>query len=98
MKANQFDKLQTFLERLEEAKIHYQLMHTRDEAVTVLAYAPGEYWEIDFLADGEIEVERYRSNGHLDGESVLQELFALWSEPETPAESAVNHDDTTPRK
>ena len=50
----------------------------------IIAFAPGEYWEIEFLEEGDVEIERYRSNGHIDDESVLEELFALWSEEDTP--------------
>src|SRR5262245_31140726 len=96
MKAGRFDKLLAFLERLNQAKIHYSLANTRSDAVTVLAYAPGEFWEIDFLADGDIDVERYRSNGHIDDESVLEELFALWSE-DVPTEEPVNQDGSVSR-
>ena len=98
MKPDQFEKLVAFLERLDNAKISYHLLHSRDEAITVLAYAPGEYWEVDFLADGEVDVERYRSNGHIDDESVLDQLFALWAEPEPSNQEPVNQDGITARK
>ncbi len=83
-KRNPFDKLLAFLERLDAAKIPYSMEHSRDDAVMLIAFAPGEYWEIEFLADGEIEIERYRSNGHIDDESVLDELFALCADEEKP--------------
>lgn len=83
MNTNQFDRLLGFLRRLDEAKIKYQLQNHREGALTVVAFAPGEYWEIDFLAEGSVEVERFRSDGRVHNESVLEELFALWAEPET---------------
>jgi hypothetical protein len=89
---NQFRKLLALLERLDEAKIPYQLRHSRDDALMVIAFAPGQYWEIEFIEDGEIEIERFRSDGHIDDASVLEELFALWSDEESPAESGVNQD------
>ena len=46
---NQFSELIAFLERLDEAKIHYTLEHSRDNAIQVTAFAPGEYWEIEFI-------------------------------------------------
>jgi hypothetical protein len=98
MKADRFDKLLDFLQRLDEAKIHYVLTNYREDAISVEVYAPGEHWEVDFLADGEIDVERYRSNGHIDDESVLEELFALCSDVESSSEEAVNHNDATARK
>jgi hypothetical protein len=98
MKANQFNKLESFLEKLDDAKIDYHILHTREEAVSVLAFAPGEYWEIDFLKDGEVEVERFRSTGHLDDESALKELFALWSDSDNPGEVTEKENATAARK
>ena len=88
MKQNQFHKMLAFLERLDKAKISYTLDHSRDDAIMIVAFAPGEYWEIEFVADGEVEIERYRSDGHIDDESVIAELFALCSDEE----KSVTHD------
>jgi hypothetical protein len=82
MKRNPFDKLNALLERLDEASIPYRLDHSRGDAIMVLAFAPGEYWEIEFLADGGIDIERFRSNGEIHNEDVLEELFALCSDEE----------------
>lgn len=88
MKDNPFRKLIAFLERLDEAKIPYTMSHSRDDAIMVTAFAPGQYWEIEFLDDGDIDIERYRSDGHIDDESVLEELFALCSDDEPLTETA----------
>jgi hypothetical protein len=80
---SQFSKLMAFLDRLDNAKIPYDLKHSRDDAIMIVAFAPGEYWEIEFTDDGDIDVERYRSDGHIDDESVLEELFEMWTEPES---------------
>ena len=50
----------------------------------------------DFLASGEIDIERYRSNGKIYGESVLEELFALCSDTEAPPAEAANPGATYP--
>jgi hypothetical protein len=34
----------------------------------VLVTVPGERWEVEFFADGSIEVERFISNGEICGE------------------------------
>jgi hypothetical protein len=91
MKENQFSNFLAFLERLSEAKITYSLEHSRDDAVMVTVVSPGVYWEIEFLEDGHVEVERYRSDGKIHDESALNELFQLWSDGE---EVAANHDAT----
>ena len=44
-----------------------------------MAAAPGERWEIEFLEDGSVEVERFISGGQICGEEVLTELFARYS-------------------
>jgi hypothetical protein len=84
MKGNPFDRLLAFLQRLDKAKISYRLQNNREGALSVLAFAPGEYWEIDFLEDGTVDVERFRSDGRIHDETMLEELFAAWAEPETP--------------
>jgi len=94
----QFDKLLQFLERLSQAKIPYQMRHSRDDAIMIVAFAPGQYWEIDFLQDGNIEIERFRSDGHIDDESVLEELFALCSDDDSASERPMSQDDAVARK
>jgi hypothetical protein len=94
MNANQFTNLVAFLERLDEAKIPYTLQHSRDDAVMIVAFAPGEYWEIEFVQGGGIDIERYRSNGKIYDESVLEELFALCSD-EVPASAPAADEDTS---
>lgn len=80
MKSNIFDKLVSFLQNLEQQKIVYTLAHHRDEAIMVLVAVPGERWEIEFLSDGSVEVEKFISNGEIAGEESLNELFARYSE------------------
>jgi hypothetical protein len=59
---------------------------------------PGERWEIELVDYGDEfhwEVERFRSNGMIEDESAIEELFARFSEPID--ESAVrpeNHAET----
>jgi len=90
MKENQFSNFLALLERLDQAKITYSLEHSRDDAVMVTVVCPGEYWEIEFLEDGHVDIERYRSDGRIHDESALGELFQLCSDEEAP----VTHDAT----
>ena len=55
-------KLLTFLDRLEELKLHYRLSHVRDSILVEIAI-PGERWELEFFDNGEIEMERFVSTG-----------------------------------
>jgi hypothetical protein len=89
MKDDSFDKLLGFLQRLTEARIHHRLSRHLDDAVSVEVWVPGEHWEVDFFADGEVYVERFRSDGHVDDESALTELFAKHSFAEPAAEPRI---------
>lgn len=72
---NQFDKLLKFLAELKEAKIAYSLRHSRDDAIMVSINVPGYRWEVEFLEEGEIEIEVLTSDGKIFDETKLKELF-----------------------
>lgn len=57
-----FRRFLTILETLEQAGVVYRLAHVRDSVMIELA-VPGERWEIEFLEDGDIEIERFVSRG-----------------------------------
>jgi hypothetical protein len=48
---------------LQERGLRYDLDVARPEAVMLRLVLPGEYWEIEFFADGTIERERFVSQG-----------------------------------
>jgi hypothetical protein len=96
MKKNVFKRFTDFLDRLEKEKIGYWLERSRDDAMMVIAVVPGEYWEVEFLEDGQVEVECYRSDGKIHDESILAEFLAKHSE--SPSENrAESHHDTLAR-
>ncbi|EAZ88333.1 hypothetical protein [Crocosphaera chwakensis] len=74
MKTDFFNKFLTFLNQLEQQKINYQIHHHRDEAVMITVSLVGERWEIEFLDNGDIEVEKFISNGEIEGEEALKEI------------------------
>jgi hypothetical protein len=82
MSEQPFRHLTTFLKQLAEAHIHYTLACHREDAIMVLVTVPGERWEVEFLGDGSIEVERFLSNGEIYGEDALQELLTRYADPE----------------
>lgn len=41
---------------------------------------PGQRWEVEFFADGNIEVEKFISDGTLFDKSELETLFAKFSD------------------
>ena len=36
---------------------------------------PGERWEVEFMSDGEVEVEIFSTDGEIHDESMFDELF-----------------------
>jgi hypothetical protein len=80
-------QVSTFLKELKRARIYYELAHYRDDAISVIVSVPGQRWEIDFLEDGSVDVERFLSNGEIHGKDALSELFEQFSEP---AEAELN--------
>src|SRR5215467_2891779 len=73
-------RLTAFLRGLERGEIHYTLQSCRDAAIMVLVTVPGERWEVEFLVDGSVEIERFISNGEIYGEETLGELFMKYTD------------------
>jgi hypothetical protein len=68
-------RLTEFLADLERHDLHYRLASYREDAVMVEVPTPGVHWEIEFFTNGEIEIERFTSDGHIGGEELLTELW-----------------------
>jgi hypothetical protein len=76
--------LLAFLRGLDQAGVAYSLAHyTASDVPLELARvtvhvtaSPSERWEVEFSADGEVEVERFRSDGPelADPSALLREL------------------------
>jgi len=73
-------QLRPFIRELEEAEIYFELAINREDAISVMIAVPGERWEVDFLDDGSIDVERFVSSGELQDESALKNLFSRFDE------------------
>jgi hypothetical protein len=67
--------LTTFLRRLDAFRISYRLDRVRDATMVVVA-VPGERWEVEFMDEGGVEVEMFRSDGTMADASALGALFA----------------------
>ena len=67
--------LDSLLERLRAAGIHYRLRDDRESAVSVDIAVPGERWEIDLLGDGTVEIEVFKSYGTIHDGAKLEELW-----------------------
>ena len=76
---NPLEKRLQFLGELERRSIYFSLARYRD-AIMVRADVPGERWEIEFFADGRVEVEVFRSEGQMEGEEALARLLSDFSD------------------
>lgn len=63
-----------FLTKLEDLKIYYKLNKVRN-AIMVEIAVPGERWEVEFMEDNTVQIERYKSDGIIKDESELEVLF-----------------------
>ena len=46
----------------------------------VIAVVPGQRWEIEFMSDGTVEVERFVSDGTIEDASAIEVLFSNFSD------------------
>ena len=67
--------LTDLLDRLDNAGIHYDLSSVREGAVMIGVTVPEERWEIEFMHDGDVEVEIFRANGEIHDLSAVETLF-----------------------
>ncbi len=73
--------LNDFLNKLEERKIFYKLDKIRNEAIMVEVAVPGERWEVEFMDDGSIQIEKFISDGGvMYDEKELNTLFKDFSD------------------
>jgi hypothetical protein len=66
---NSLDQLLEFLDRLRTSSISYRLECNRlppDSAIMVIVASPSKYWEIEFFADGRIEVQTFCPSSDID--------------------------------
>jgi hypothetical protein len=75
MALNPLEKLLTFLSELDRRKIFFELTRVREEAIMVEIAVPGERWEAEFLGDGQVEVEVFKSDGTIGGDEELDRLL-----------------------
>lgn len=72
-------KLMEFLNKLEDLKIYYKLNKVRD-AIMVEIAVPGERWEVEFMEDNTVQIERYKSDGIIKDENELEILFSNFAD------------------
>lgn len=72
---SELSELTDLLDRLDVAEIQYTLSSVREGAIVVGIDVPGEHWEVEFMDDGDIEVEVFRSDGQIFDFSIVEDLF-----------------------
>ena len=65
-----------FLDRLDSSDIHYTLTSVREGAIMVGITVEDERWEVEFMADGDVEVEVFQGDGEIHDLSFVDELFS----------------------
>lgn len=72
--------LNSFLNKLETSNIYYRLNKIRNESIMIEVAVPGQRWEIEFLEDGTIEIEKFISNKKMYDATELEVLFRDYSD------------------
>ncbi len=67
------EKLLKFLAFLEYKEIYYRLNKVSENLMVEIA-VPGQRWEVEFLPNGEVQVEKFISQGQILDEDALAEL------------------------
>ena len=52
-------ELNSFLNKLAERSIFYRLSKIRPESIMVEVAVPGQRWEVEFMEDGSVEIEKF---------------------------------------
>jgi hypothetical protein len=70
------EALLDFLRRLDDAGIHYSLGSYRESVNVHVTASANERWEVEFFADGSVEIERFSRTGDIESDlSRLEDLF-----------------------
>ena len=72
--------LTNLLDRLDEAEIQYTLASVSEGAIVVGVDVPGEHWKVEFMDDGDIEVEIFKGDGQVFDYGIIEDLFELAEE------------------
>ena len=68
-----------FIEKLHNEKIKFRLDMIRD-SILIEVSVPNQMWEIEFMADGTIEIEKFISIGEKFDEWEIDKLINEFSE------------------
>ena len=68
-------ELTNLLDRLDAADIQYTLSSVSEGAIEVGIDVDGEHWRVEFMDDGDVEIEIFKSDGQIFDYSVIEDLF-----------------------
>lgn len=69
--ADTYDRLLDYLDRLDQAGLQFRLARVRSDALMIEVSVPGQHWEIEFMRDGTVEIERYISAAGVESDTSL---------------------------
>ncbi|WP_217270027.1 hypothetical protein [Neobacillus endophyticus] len=69
-----------FLNNLEEGNIFYKLNKVRKEAIMVEIAVPGQRWEVEFMEDGSVEIEKFISDGEFYDVNEIETIIKDFSD------------------
>ena len=72
-------KLIMFLNKLDEDKIYYRLNKIRDSILVEIS-VPGQRWEVEFMMNGQIEIEKFITDSKICDGKELEVLFRDFSD------------------
>lgn len=75
-----FNDINEFLNTLDKNSIFYKINKIRPESIMVEVAVPGQRWEIEFMNDGTVEIEKFISDGSFYGEEELKILLDEFSD------------------
>ena len=68
-------ELTDLLDRLDAAEIPYTLASVSEGSIVVGIDVSGEHWKVEFMDDGDIDVEIYKGDGQVFDYSIIEDLF-----------------------
>ena len=68
-------ELTNLLDRLDSAEIQYTLASVSEGSIVVGIDVTGEHWKVEFMDDGDIEVEIYKGDDQVFDYSIIEDLF-----------------------
>jgi hypothetical protein len=75
-----FDRLLQLCLALDQRRAQYSVKPGREDTIMVSVAVPGEYWEIEFFADGSVELERFVSQGVEQRPSAVDDLMRYFDQ------------------